>query len=304
MAAGDWSNARLDLEKALTTIGNEPRLNTLKEPAEALLKQVEEHLRVEADRRESQARLQRFVVKRDEAQFLGTLYTGMDLAANLEAARASVKQALAVYDVFESSESRPKVDSYLTEHQKAEILGDCYQLLLILAETEAQTALAGKPSEKEGCLRKALGVLEQARRMGAPSRAFHLRQARYLNMLGDHALAARAEAAAQGASLDDVLDHFFMADELYRREKFVDAIKEFDQVLERKPGHFWAQYLNAICLLRQARAAEARALLSACLAQRSDFVWLYLLRGFAQEELQAWAAADLDFEKACALAAR
>ena len=35
-----------------------------------------------------------------------------------------------------------------------------------------------------------------------------------------------------------------MADELYRREKFGEAIKEFDQVLERKPGHFWAQYLE------------------------------------------------------------
>ena len=95
-----------------------------------------------------------------------------------------------------------------------------------------------------------------------------------------------------------------MADELYRREKFGDAIKEFDQVLERKPGHFWAQYLNAICLLRQGRPAEARALLSACLAERSDFVWLYLLRGFAQEELQAWAAADADFQKASQIAAR
>ena len=38
--------------------------------------------------------------------------------------------------------------------------------------------------------------------------------------------------------------------------------------------------------------------LSACLAQRPDFVWLYLLRGFAQQELQAWAAADADFQQA------
>src|SRR5262249_10285472 len=84
-------------------------------------------------------------------------------------------------------------------------------------------------------------------------------------------------------------------------EEFPEAIKEFEQVLERRPGHFWAQYLNALCLLRQGRPAEARALLSACLAQRSDFVWLYLLRGFAQEELQAWAAADLDVEKAAGM---
>ncbi len=42
-------------------------------------------------------------------------------------------------------------------------------------------------------------------------------------------------------------------------------------------------------------------MLSACLAQRTDFVWLYLLRGFAQEELQAWDAADSDFQKAAQL---
>ena len=74
-----------------------------KGPAQALLKQVEQELRVEADRRASQARLQQFVSKRDEAQFLGTLYTGMDLAANLEAARTSVQQALAVYGVLDSA---------------------------------------------------------------------------------------------------------------------------------------------------------------------------------------------------------
>src|SRR5579864_2980471 len=121
-------------------------------------------------------------------------------------------------------------------------------------------------------------------------------------MLGDRAEASQAEKAAQGAAGDDVLDHFLMADELYRRGEFGAAIKEFDQVLEAKPGHFWAQYLNAICLLRQGRPAEARTLLSACLAQRSDFVWLYLLRGFAHEELQEWGAADSDFQKAARMA--
>jgi len=300
VAASDWSSARLNLEKALTTIGSEARVEDLRKPALVLLKRVEQELRVEADRRASQARFQTFVNIRDEAQFLGTLYTGMDLAANLEAARTAVHKALAVYGVPEAA-ARPRLDAYLSDPQKAEILGDCSGLLLILAETEAQSASGRKPPEKEQYLRKAVSLLEQARQLGAPPRAYHLRRARYLNMIGDRAEATQAEKAAQGAPLDDVLDHFLMADELYRREKFGEAIKEFDQVLERKPGHFWAQYLDAICLLRQGRPAEARTLLSACLAQRSDFVWLYLLRGFAQEELQAWGAADSDFQKASQL---
>ena len=124
----------------------------------------------------------------------------MDLAANLEAARTSVQQALAVYGVLAEEEARPRLDAYLSDPQKAEILGDCSQLLLILAETEAQSASDRKPPEKEQYLRKALSFLEQARRLGAPSRAFHLRRARYLNMLGDQAEAAQAEKAAQGAA--------------------------------------------------------------------------------------------------------
>ena len=150
-------------------------------------------------------------------------------------------------------------------------------------------------------MRQALAALDQAARLGAPVHAVQMRRARYLGLIGDKAGAAQAENAAQRAPLEHVLDHFLMADELYRREKFDEAIKEIDQVLERKPGHFWAQYLNALCLLRQGRPAEARVLLSACLAQRSDFVWLYLLRGYAQSELQAWSAADADFAKALAL---
>jgi serine/threonine protein kinase/tetratricopeptide (TPR) repeat protein len=300
VAARDWLKARLDLEKALSTIGSEARLKTIRDPANALLKQVEQELRVEADRRASQARFQKFVKLRDEAQFLGTLYTGMDLAANLQAARGAVGQALEVYGVLDD-EARPRLDAHLNDPQKAEILGDCYQLLLILAETEAQSAPDRGRPESERYLRKALSVLERARRLGSPSRAFYLRRARYLNMLGERAEAMRAEQAADSAVLDEVLDHFLMADELYRRERFGEAIKEFDQVLARKPGHFWAQYLNAICLLRQGRPAEARTLLSACLAQRSDFVWLYLLRGFAHEEQQAWAAADSDFQSAAQL---
>ncbi len=74
VAASDWSSARLHLEKALTTIGSEARAEDLREPAQALLTQVEQELRVDADRRASQARFQKFVNIRDEAQFLGTLY--------------------------------------------------------------------------------------------------------------------------------------------------------------------------------------------------------------------------------------
>jgi serine/threonine protein kinase/tetratricopeptide (TPR) repeat protein len=301
VAARDWSSARVDLEKSLTTLAGAARVEEIRDPATALLKKVEKELSVEADRRASGARFQKFVKNRDEAQFLGTLYTGMDLAANLDAARTAAQNALGVYAVLAEKEPSPRLDAHLSDLQKSEIVADCSQLLLILAETQAQSTFDLKGRQKEERLRSALESLEQARRLGAPARAVHLRRSRYLTMLGNQAEASLEEKRAQAAPLAAVLDHFLTADELYRREKFAEAIKEFDHVIEAKPGHFWAQYVNAICLLRQGRPAEARTLLTACLAERSDFAWLYLQRGFAQQELQAWDAADADFQKAAKL---
>ena len=50
VAAGDWSSASLQLEKALVTIGSGARVEDLKESVQALLQRVKQELRVEADR--------------------------------------------------------------------------------------------------------------------------------------------------------------------------------------------------------------------------------------------------------------
>ena len=167
VAASDWSQARLDLEKALTTIGGEAAVRrAAREPAQALLKQVEQELRVEADRRASQARFQQFVKIRDEAQFLGTLYTGMDLAANLEAARTSVQQALAVYGVLRDSEARPAARCLPERVPEGRDPG---RLLSAPADSCRDRSPVRRPTRsrprRSQYLRQALGYLEQARRL-------------------------------------------------------------------------------------------------------------------------------------------
>lgn len=325
VAAGDLANAQIELTKALTVLRAEPQLADLREPAETLLERVENDLSLASERLTSQERFANFATLRDEAQFLGSLYTGMDLAANLKASRVAVHAALAVYGVSipdgperadpaepaalnpPGAESLPApkallvVDANLTESQRAEIQGDCYQLLLILAETEAQSAIDLQPAERARRLRDAVRVLDEALKFGAPSRAWHLRQARYLSSLGDDAAAAQATQTAQATGVAHAFDQFLMADEFYRRAEFDEAIREFENVLQAKPDHFWAQYLSGLCLLRQNRHSEARSHLTACLAQGREFVWLYLLRGFANGELLAFDAADADFEKALTL---
>ena len=72
-------------------------------------------------------------------------------------------------------------------------------------------------------------------------------------------------------------------------------------MLALAPEHFWAQYLLAICNLKLQHLAEARTGLTACQARRPDFVWIYLLKGFAEGELHEFDLAAHDFEKALTL---
>ncbi len=301
VARSDWPAAHVQVTRALAILGDEPGLDTLRSSAKELETQVVEELRVVAERLDSQTRFKKFMATRNEAQFLGTNYTGMDLATNLKAARNTALEALGLYGVSSKNASPPAFDAHLKEIQKDAIRSDCFHLFLILAEVEAQMSADQKSPEKEQGLREALKVLEQAPRFGVPSKAYHLRRARYLSRLNEPE-AAGAERAAKDAPVVSVVDYFLMGDEYYRRGKYAEASKEFDVVLQKDPAHFWAQYLNALGLLRQAKPAEAKAQLSACIAQRSDYVWLYLLRGFAQIELGAFDAADADFQDALRLA--
>ena len=123
-------------------------------------------------------------------------------------------------------------------------------------------------------------------------------QARYLSLLGKKAEAQQEEKSAADASITQVLDHFLVADELYRKGEFDAAIKEFNQVLQRKPAHFRAQYLNALCLLRLHRPAEARAQAQRRLSPAPRFCLALSVAGFAQGELLAFDAAEADFQSA------
>jgi serine/threonine protein kinase/tetratricopeptide (TPR) repeat protein len=308
VAGRDWASAQVHLNNALTTIGAESSLDAIKKPAETLLIQVNEELHLEKDRLASKEKFEKFAKLRGEAQFLGTMYTmytGEDLADKLKEARATVEQTLELYGISAEGDGKLTPDAYLVDAQKDKIRTDCYQLLLILAETDAQSASVLPSPEKEKRLRKSLRILDRALGLGKPgtppSRAYHVRRSRYLDELGEKADAAKAKKAAQDAALVDVFDHFLMADEFFRSARYDEANKEFEKVLQREADHFWAQYLNGLCLMRQELHVEARAQFSAAIRQQQDFVWLYLLRGFAQIELKAWTAAEDDFRKALQL---
>jgi eukaryotic-like serine/threonine-protein kinase len=289
-AAQHWQDAHGHLASARAVVRAEPSLADLATPVDRLLAEADHQLARQAGRRKADETYREFDRLRGVAHFHGTLFTGVDLPANLAATREAARQALALVGLSATAEGKPVFNSHLNDREKAETRAGCYELVLLLAEAVA----------RQGSPQQAVRILERARPFGPETRAEHLRRARYLKDIGDEAGATREKKRAAALKPASALDHFLLGDDLLRQRNLPAAAREFENVLGFQPDHFWARYFVAVCSL-PTDPRVARAHLTACLGQKPGFVWLYLLRGFAHGQLQDFQAAEADFQKVLAL---
>jgi tetratricopeptide (TPR) repeat protein len=307
LAKPDWPDARLHLRSARDQCAAEPALAELKAEAERLLGQVDRQL---AD----QERYERFLRRRYEALFHATLFAGnIDLARNLEQTRSAARDALALFGVRDDSDGPPTVQSTsYGDDVKAEITAGCYELLLVLAEAEAQPLPGQGAEEHRHQAGEALRTLDRAATLGLSTRTYHVRRALYLDQVGDEAGAEEERRRAADQPLATALDYFLVGDEQFRHGNPVEALPAFQKALDLQPDQILAHYYLAVCCLRLGRLDEAEENLTISVGLRPDFLWAYLLRGFTHGELGARAragarredadfhfqAADADFQKA------
>ncbi len=295
----DWQNANLHLTSALAQIGAEPELADLKATAENLRAQTLQQLAALAARQQAQEQHQRFTRMRDDALFqYGTLFTSMDLPANLQETATAIDGALGLVGVNVAATEPVVWNPDFSKAEVAEITEGCYGLLLILAEVQAQAGSGLEPGKRRAAVRQALRTLDRAAQVGTASQAYHLRRARYLDLLGEAEPARKESERAQALQPAHAVDFFLLGDEWYKRGRLAEAIAAFDRTLRLQPDHFWAQFFLALRYLESQRPAEARASLTACLSRRPDFPWLYLLRGMVHGGAGEFALAEADFEQA------
>jgi tetratricopeptide (TPR) repeat protein len=251
---------------------------------------VDRQLAELAARQDALHKVQHFWALHNEAMFQGTMFTGGDLPTSLAASRRAALDALSLFGITGDPNSQPDFDNSLNfknEEEKKAIQTGCFELLLVLAESQAQE----QP-------RRALATLEQARQLRQRTKAYHLRRARYLELLDDNSAAKEREEASRCPAAG-ALDHFLVGDDLNRQGKLLAAIREFEEALRVQPDHFWARYFLAVCYMRlpQPASRSARDCLTACLVKQPDFSWLYVLRGFAHGQLGLYMAAEEDFQQ-------
>jgi len=295
----DWQNANLALSSALAQLGDEPALADLKEEARQLHAQTTQALAELAARQQALQHYERFIQQRNEALFhYGTLYTSLDFRANIQAARKAIQEALDLAGAAVDGTGPIVWTQPYTDQEKAAIAEGCYELLLILAEVVAQDAAPADEGKTRQALQDAFRILDRAAQLGGVSRAYHLRRARYFQQLGDGEQSRVETERAQRLVPIGAAGYFLLGDEWFRRGGSPETIKAFENSLRRRPDRFWAQFFLAQYYLQKKRLPEAKAWLTACLAQRPDFPWLYVLRGMILARQEEFELAETDFEQA------
>ncbi len=207
-----------------------------------------------------------------------TQFTGLDVASSHEATRRSARAALAEFAAEASPDTwaLEALPESLSADQTDKVKEGCYELLLVLAEAVDQPGLS-------------LRLLDQAGRLRAPDRTYHLRRAAYLSKTGDVAAAKDEQRAADATAPSTPVDHFLTGWEQYKRKEFPSANRHFDSTLLREPEHFWARCLSALCELQLEEHKVAKNSLTECIERAPDNAWLYVWRGLASSQLAASA---------------
>jgi tetratricopeptide (TPR) repeat protein len=273
---GNWADAKIHLASVVAKTGSEPLLADLTDKANGWLKEIKLQ---EAD----EVKYKTFRERRDEALFQETLFTDTRLPVYLKATTKAAWEALNLFGITLDSGGALLIQGpFFDEERKDEITAGCYDLLLVLAEVEAEQLLPPQAvKERKQQLKEALRILDRASQLGLSSRAYHLRRARYLELLEDRAESNKQLALAERRPTASALDYFREGDEQRRRGKPELAVRAFEHSLRLKPDQFWAQYFLAYCYLQLKRPGEAQVSLTAAIGRRPDYLWPYLLRGYA-----------------------
>jgi eukaryotic-like serine/threonine-protein kinase len=231
---------------------------------------------------EVQKRYRLFLDHRKQALFRDTHLTGLLLDSNLELTRKSAEDALSVFGHRRSGDDWElgELPATLSKDQRAEVAEGYYELLLVLAE-----AVASQDSER---VDSALRILDSANRLRpGQTRAYHLRRAACLTRKQDTAAQARELALAEAVHPETAFDYFLSGQQEYKRNRFADAIQDFEIAVRKNPDHFWAKCLLAICYIQTKRFEAAKSCLNDCIQTDPEFAWLYVLRGFTSGQIAA-----------------
>lgn len=253
LTRGEGLEAKERFQAALAKVQAEPALRDHELGVRGWLDHS--HRESEQQRMKNRRQPPLFDQRRDDA-FVQCLFASQDRPASIRDARQAIASAL---------EFTPADDPAWHVEREA--------LILLDADLTLRTASAAE----------ALAIVDTEKVLS--TRLGHLRRANLLDRLDRKFEAAQERAQAAQLAPKIALEALFRGYDHWRQKKWDVAIRDFDDALVSEPDHFLARYFQAACFLQLEKATEAKVALTACIGQRSHFVWNHLLRGQAYVQL-------------------
>jgi tetratricopeptide (TPR) repeat protein len=283
--AGHWSEAsdmlheRARLTAARATCPLDAQLVELTEAAHRLQKQIDHRLT-------DAARLRRLRALRHDVGFDATPFGGSSARDRLRRTRASVDEALRLFDCESDRGGKPGLETaHFTGAERKEIREGCCELLLELADAESAAT--------DGGADRVTALLNHADRLGVETPLIAAR---------------RAGRAADGPPpvLTLSFEWVLRGNDLCRAGRLAEARDAYQKALGMQHDHFGARYALGVCYLkdqpqadvRKAHLLLAREHLTRCVQDHPDRVWPYLQRAMAADEQGDAAAAEADYNTA------
>ena len=294
--------ARGSLQTARAIVRDEPGLTDLKPDLDALGADIDAAARVEEEKQAAHKLFQKFRNHRDEAMFHGAVLSGVDVPRSATTAMKACRDALECYGVADVGKHKLDFSEHLTPTQRTELARHCSELLVVLAHAEAPLE-PGSPRPTKGQVERALARLDQLAQLRAerklePLRAYHVRRAEFFAFLENPQAAEVERNMAVRLPAAGALDYFLMGYALRNADPPIAAAGFFQQAVIEEPNHFFAWYFLGLCNLRMGESKRALDNFTACRNVRDDFIWLHIVRGIANGQLQNFRAAHEDFRNA------
>jgi serine/threonine protein kinase/tetratricopeptide (TPR) repeat protein len=246
-------------------------------------------------------KLKRFHELADLARQHASLFTGEQIAADIQKARQHAKEAVEMYSLDEPWQSQPP---YLSPEELQSVRLTGFELLLLLGEVKLAEASLETPPGAEPQAANALHAeaalkwIEAAHSLGFQTRTLELRRAECLDQLGRNNARDVALSTAEQLQPSTRLDYFLQGEYERKAGRLDNAVAAYRQALRRDADDFWSMHFLGICLYQQKEAVGAVSHLTACVAYRPDFVWTYLARALAFAELEDFDSAYADLAEA------
>jgi len=269
-------------------------LKEIYEPAKKLLDDTENRIKATND-------LGFFVKHYDEA-----LFQSSDVMGNRVEARAkSIEEASKALEIvginyIKDAKYALSLPSHLSDVEKKHLTDEALELAVIIARRNAILLPDISPEDLKTRSLESLEIMEKTTGFAKENHIFHLVKGELLKTLSQLPESQAELEKAKAIAPERASEFFFLGLAAFNQNEYAFAQEFFEKALRKDPEMFWANFLTAVCQVRQEQWAAARASLTSCIATRPNLGPAYLVRGIVDGKLMRGkkSASPSDFAEA------